>query len=124
MGDKYTLRCVPILSIADREENMVPLDTQQMDIQEDSEQESAEICDEMDDVPNDVPESFEPGDAISELPDVPDDVPEAPDSWNTVYPWGSREAFPSPEGEPRAVPFPERESPPVEGRNRRGIETG
>jgi hypothetical protein len=76
------------------------------------------------DVPDDIPESLEPGDIISEIPEVPDDVPEAPDSWTTVYPWGSREVLPSPEGEPRYSVFPERESPPREGWHPHGIESG
>jgi len=72
---------------------MSPLDAQQMDTQED-EEDVTEIPSETVDVPDDIPESLEPGDNFSEISEVPDDVPEAPDSWTTVYPWGSPEALP------------------------------
>jgi hypothetical protein len=65
-------------------EDMSPLDAQQMNTQED-EEDVTEIPAEMFDVPDDIPESLEPGDTFSEIPEVPDDLPEAPDSWTTVY---------------------------------------
>ncbi|MEM4218153.1 MAG: hypothetical protein QXZ09_09025 [Candidatus Methanomethylicaceae archaeon] len=101
---------------------MIPLDTSQNDAQDQSKEYRSENADKTTEIYDDVPESSERGDEVPELLEVPDDIPEEPEWWYTVYPWGSREAMPSPEGEPRCTPYPERESPPIEERPRRGIE--